>query len=102
MLESLHARNFRCLEDFQVSKLGRVNLIVGKNNSGKSTVLEALRLYAGNAQPALLEAIAAEHDEKVRTGEIDPGAVDQVLPFKTSSPAGSSLQKTVYASASAA
>ena len=82
MLDSLHVKNFRCLEDFQVSKLGRVNLIVGKNNSGKSTVLEALRLYAGNAQPALLEAIAVEHDEKVRAGEIDPGAFDQVLPFQ--------------------
>jgi AAA15 family ATPase/GTPase len=82
MLDSLHVKNFRCLEDFQVSKLGRVNLIVGKNNSGKSTVLEALRLYAGNAHPALLESIAAEHDEKARTGEIDPGAVDQVQPFQ--------------------
>ena len=82
MLDSLHVKNFRCLEDFQVSKLGRVNLIVGKNNSGKSTVLEALRLYADNAQPALLEAIAAEHDEKVRAGDVDLGSIDQVLPFQ--------------------
>ncbi len=53
-LKSLHIKNFRMLEDFQVSKLGRVNLIVGKNNSGKSSVLEALRIYAGNANPNLL------------------------------------------------
>jgi AAA15 family ATPase/GTPase len=44
MLKSLVIKNYRGLEDFQVEKLGRVNLIVGKNNSGKSTVLEALRL----------------------------------------------------------
>jgi len=49
MLNSLEIKNFRILEDFKVSKLGRVNLIVGKNNSGKSSVLEALRIYAGNA-----------------------------------------------------
>ena len=46
MLNSLVIKNFRMLEDFSVEKLGRVNLIVGKNNSGKSTVLEALRIYA--------------------------------------------------------
>ena len=63
MLHSLVIKNFRCLEDFTVEKLGRVNLIVGKNNSGKSTVLEALRIYAGNAHPQLLEDIADSHDE---------------------------------------
>jgi AAA15 family ATPase/GTPase len=52
------------LEDFTVSKLGRVNLIVGKNNSGKSTVLEALRIYAGNANLELLKSITESHDEK--------------------------------------
>ena len=59
MLNSLEIKNFRILEDFKVSKLGRVNLIVGKNNLGKSSVLEALRIYAGNAQRELLEQIAA-------------------------------------------
>ncbi|MCX7093461.1 MAG: AAA family ATPase [Methylobacter sp.] len=64
MLNSLEIKNFRALEDFKVAKLGRVNLIVGKNNSGKSTVLEALRIYAGNANRSLLEKIAESHDEK--------------------------------------
>lgn len=64
MLKSLIIKNFRSLEDFQVEKLGRVNLIVGKNNSGKSSVLEALRIFAGNAHQELLEQIAQSHDEK--------------------------------------
>jgi AAA15 family ATPase/GTPase len=63
MLNSLVIKNFRMLEDFTVSKLGRVNLIVGKNNSGKSTVLEALRIYAGNANLQLLKDIGESHDE---------------------------------------
>ena len=41
-LDSLKIKNFRILEDVTIEKLGHVNLIVGKNNSGKSTVLEAL------------------------------------------------------------
>ena len=61
-LNSLEIKNFRALENFKVDKLGRVNLIVGKNNSGKSTVLEALRIYAGNAQRELLVDIEKSHD----------------------------------------
>lgn len=63
MLNNLHIKNFRMLEDLKITKLGRVNLIVGKNNSGKSTVLEALRLYAGKAHPNLLREILLGHDE---------------------------------------
>jgi AAA15 family ATPase/GTPase len=82
MLDSLIVKNFRCLEDFSVERLGRVNLIVGKNNSGKSTVLEALRLYAGNAQRPLLEAISVEHDEKIRTGEAERSDPELPMPYQ--------------------
>jgi len=82
MLNSLIIKNFRSLEDFQVAKLGRVNLIVGKNNSGKSTVLEALRIYAGNAQGPLLETIAGEHDEKTRMTDSYDGDPDRGYPFQ--------------------
>lgn len=75
MLPSLRIKNFRMLEDFEVPKLGRVNLIVGKNNCGKSTVLEALRVYAGRAHPNLLQNILLEHDEFLRVGQVD-GAED--------------------------
>lgn len=80
MLKSLVIRNYRGLEDFQVEKLGRVNLIVGKNNSGKSTVLEALRLYAASGHGAVLEQIAADHDERFFISEHDTEDVE--LPFE--------------------
>ncbi|MFV9629551.1 MAG: AAA family ATPase [Methanosarcinales archaeon] len=82
MLNSLEIKNFRILEDFSVSKLGRVNLIVGKNNLGKSSVLEALRIYAGNAQRELLEQIAAGHDETYRLRENEQFESDIQLPFE--------------------
>jgi AAA15 family ATPase/GTPase len=82
MLNSLHIKNFRSLENFEISKLGRLNLIVGKNNSGKSTVLEALRIYAGNANGALLEKVAAEHNEKYRLSESDKNNEDTDFPFE--------------------
>jgi AAA15 family ATPase/GTPase len=71
VLNSLEIKNFRLLENFQVKKLGQVNLIVGKNNSGKSSVLEALRIYAGNANKALLIKIAKSHNEKYLLEEDD-------------------------------
>lgn len=81
MLNSLVIKNFRSLADFEVAKLGRVNLIVGKNNSGKSSVLEALRIYAGNGQRGLLETISAQHDEKFRFRK-DEQVEDANLPFQ--------------------
>ncbi|MCD4816892.1 MAG: ATP-binding protein, partial [Methanosarcinales archaeon] len=78
----MEIKNFRILEDFKVSKLGRVNLIVGKNNSGKSSVLEALRIYAGNAHYELLEQIAADHDEKYPSRETEQIESDIQLPFE--------------------
>lgn len=44
MFESLHIRGFRAFQDLQLHGLGRVNLIVGKNNIGKTTALEAIKI----------------------------------------------------------
>lgn len=82
MLNSLEIKNFRILEDFKVSKLGRVNLIVGKNDSGKSSVLEALRIYAGNAHRGLLEEIATGHDETYCLKETEQIESDIKFPFE--------------------
>lgn len=63
MLDSLHIRNFRCFEDLQVPSLGRINLIVGKNNTGKSTLLESVYVFAKNgAQEALKEILDNRHE----------------------------------------
>lgn len=46
MLSTLHIRNYKSISDLSVSGLGGVNIIIGNNNSGKSSLLEALYLYA--------------------------------------------------------
>lgn len=54
MLESFYVSNFRLFQQLEVKRLNRVNLIVGKNNAGKSTFLEALEIYVSNASPRVL------------------------------------------------
>ncbi len=51
MFESLRIRNYRAFSDLEISDLARINLIGGKNNSGKTSLLEAIFLLAsgGNA-----------------------------------------------------
>ena len=53
MFESFYVNNFRLFKHLELSELGRINLIAGKNSSGKSALLEAIRLYASNADPGV-------------------------------------------------
>jgi AAA15 family ATPase/GTPase len=48
MLKSLKIENFRCFPSFEMQNLGRLNLIVGTNNSGKTSILEAVQLLFNN------------------------------------------------------
>lgn len=47
MLTSLHVTGFRDLADLKVERLSRVNLFVGTNNSGKTSLLEAAEILLG-------------------------------------------------------
>ena len=47
MLERLHIRNYRVFNDLTINQLSRINLIAGKNNSGKTSLLEAIFLLSG-------------------------------------------------------
>ncbi len=50
MLNSLEIRNYRNLKHLKIDTLGRVNLIVGKNNTGKSSVLEAVSIFGSKIE----------------------------------------------------
>lgn len=49
MIHSLEIKNFRCFESIEASDLGRINVVVGDNHSGKTAFLEALYLVCGNS-----------------------------------------------------
>ena len=59
MLKSLRIQNFRNLVDLKIDRLGRVNLFTGRNNSGKTSLLEAVYLMLGFGLPIAAPQINA-------------------------------------------
>ncbi len=70
ILNSLEIQRLRCFRELRIERLGRVNLIVGKNNVGKSTILDALRLFAKPGSLADLLEIFSTRNE-VFPAELD-------------------------------
>ncbi|MBF0560686.1 MAG: ATP-binding protein [Alphaproteobacteria bacterium] len=64
MIDSLEINGYRCFDRFTMSGLGRVNLLVGTNNSGKTSVLEALYLLTSEGDPYALGRILADRGEQ--------------------------------------
>ncbi len=66
ILDSLEIQGFRGFRHLRIEKLGRVNLIVGKNSVGKTALLEALWLYASRGSTSVVWEILESRDEGVR------------------------------------
>jgi hypothetical protein len=62
-LPSLEIHNFRAFEHLQIEQLGRVNLITGRNNVGKTSLLEALYLFARTGAALALRELLISRDE---------------------------------------
>jgi AAA15 family ATPase/GTPase len=76
MLDSLDIKNYRNLKELRIHSLGRVNLITGKNNTGKSTILEAIAIYATKGDLNLIYQILGERGENFRPSEATKNATD--------------------------
>jgi len=63
MLDSFIVKKYRIFDELLINHLSSVNLFVGKNNSGKSCLLEALHIYASDANPRTLMDIVMARDE---------------------------------------
>ena len=81
MLNAFFVRNFRLFNHLDLPHLRRVNLIAGKNSSGKSALLEAVRLYASHAAPGVLADLVLSRKEYWSPKEpgFDEPASGQVL-----------------------
>lgn len=62
LLNSLHIQSYRGIDDLQLRDLAPVSLIVGPNNSGKSSILEAIAILLRPLDPAQWIHVARERD----------------------------------------
>lgn len=70
LFDNLEIRQFRAFDYIKIDQLGHINLFLEKNNVGKSTLLEALWLYANLGSPNVIRAILDGRDEP---GEVRHG-----------------------------
>lgn len=69
MLGSIELVNYRGFKYYRLARLSRVNLLVGKNNCGKTSVLEAVHLVASGGDPWVLISTALQRGEVIFLGE---------------------------------
>lgn len=66
-IDDFTIHSFRGMQEAKLEKLGQINLLVGGNNSGKTSVLEALSLFCDPMNPRKWSSIAAARETGVST-----------------------------------
>ena len=62
-LPSLVIKNFRGIDELTIPRLGRVTLLAGKNGMGKTTVLDAVRVWAARGKFQVLGDVLIERGD---------------------------------------
>ena len=70
-IKNIEISNFRGIDHLKVEDFARVNILVGQNNCGKSTVLEALLFITGMHNPYLPQNINAFRSRHIFSA-VDP------------------------------
>lgn len=75
MYQSFEVNNFRCFRELRLTGLDRVNLIAGKNNVGKTALLEAIFLHCGAYNPEL--ALRFDALRGIEAIKLEPGWAEE-------------------------
>ena len=62
-LSDLTIQGFRGIDKLSIPRLGRVTLLAGMNSVGKTTVLDAVRVYAARGHYDALKSLLEDHEE---------------------------------------
>ena len=79
-LPDLSIVGFRGIRDLRIPRLGRVTLLAGKNGAGKTTVLEAVRVYAARGSEHILSVLLSNREEYAAAIDDDHGKVPTLNP----------------------
>ena len=79
-LPSMAISGFRGIGSLSLPRLGRVTLLAGRNGVGKTTVLEAVRVYASRGHPTQLLKLLKDREEVTRDAQTDEDTELKVAP----------------------
>jgi len=69
LLQNIKIKSFRGFDDLEIDGFNQINLLIGKNNSGKSSILEAIFLLIGMSNPILPESINRLRGLNIKTAD---------------------------------
>lgn len=75
-LPSLIIKGFKGFKELTIPNLGRVTLLVGENSIGKTSVIEAIRVYAERGQFTILSEILKNRSEVKSVKDEDGNDID--------------------------
>lgn len=78
MIHEFQIRGFRRFADYRLKDLRRVNLLVGDNNCGKTTILEALHVFVSEDEHTALRLAAFRRGEQIHYPSSDDRPGDLV------------------------
>ena len=74
-LPSLSVTGFRGIPHLEVERLGRVTLLAGENGVGKTTLLDAVRLYAAQGNYSTIRRTLLDNDEVIIVSDDNDNAI---------------------------
>lgn len=74
-LPSLSVTGFRGIPHLEVERLGRVTLLAGENGVGKTTLLDAVRLYAAQGNYSTIRRTLLDNDEIIVVSDDNDNAI---------------------------
>ena len=69
--KNLEIKNFRGIDHLKMEDLSRVNIFLGQNNSGKTSILECLLLILGMSSPDMPQSLNRLRSRNNITGVVD-------------------------------
>ena len=69
--KNIEIKNFRGIDHLKIEDLSRVNIFLGQNNSGKTSILECLLLILGMSSPDMPQSLNRLRSRNNITGVVD-------------------------------
>ncbi len=69
LLQNIEIKNFRGFDSFKTENFSQINLLIGKNNSGKSSLLEAIFMLIGMSNPILPDNVNRLRGLNIKTAD---------------------------------